>query len=209
MTVYVESNFILEFAYLQEEYESCDRILKLAEAGKIQLVAPAFAIAEPFSAWVGRKRRRAELHQKLTSELREMGRSEPYADAHEEFQSITTALLVSGEDEKLRLDAAIKSFVKVAALIPIEGTTILSAIEIQQSRRLEPQDSIVYASVLSDLQNRNSDLQNRNGDPKCFVTKNSKDFANPDITQDLANFQCELITKFGAAYGFVAKHLKI
>ena len=55
MIVYVESNFILELAYLQEDHENCGRILKLAEAGKIQLILPAFAIAEPFSlGWEGR-----------------------------------------------------------------------------------------------------------------------------------------------------------
>jgi predicted nucleic acid-binding protein len=86
MIVYVESNFILELAYLQEEHENCERILKLAEAEKIRLIVPAFAIAEPFSAWVGQERRRVDLHKSLTDELRELGRSEPYADSHEEFR---------------------------------------------------------------------------------------------------------------------------
>jgi predicted nucleic acid-binding protein len=200
MIVYVESNFILELAYLQEEHENCERILKLAEAEKLQLIIPAFAIAEPFSAWVGRKRRRAELHENLTKELRELGRSEPYAASPEEFQEITKVLLVSGEDEKLRLDAAIERVLAVAVLIPIEGNTIRSAIEIQKTRKLEPQDSIVYASVLSDLPSRKDE-------PRCFVTKNSRDFVNPDIIQELAGYQCELITKFGAAYGFILNHL--
>jgi predicted nucleic acid-binding protein len=200
MIVYVESNFILELAYLQEEHENCERILKLAEAKKIRLVVPAFALAEPFSAWVGRKRRRVDLHKNLTNELRELGRSKPYAESREEFQEITKALLVSGEDEKLRLDAVIERLVAVAALIPIEGETVRSAIEIQKTRRLEPQDSIVYASVLSDLPGGHEEQ-------RCFVTKNSKDFANPDITQDLASYQCELITNFGAAYGYVLKQL--
>ena len=200
MIVYVESNFILELAYLQEDHENCGRILKLAEAGKIQLIVPVFAIAEPFSAWVGRKRRRKEVHENLTKELRELGRSKPYADSQEEFLEITTVLLVSGEDEKLRLDAAIERVLAAAALIPIEANTVRSAIEIQKSRSLEPQDSIVYASLLSDL-------PSREGEPRCFVTKNSKDFANPDIIQDLAGHRCELFTDFGAAYGFILKHL--
>jgi len=200
MIVYIESNFILELAYLQEEHENCERILKLAEDGKTRLVIPAFAIAEPFSAWVGRKRRRVDLHKSLTNELRELGRSKPYADSHEEFQEITKALLVSGEDEKLRLDAVIERILAVAVLIPIEGNTVRSAIEIQKTRRLDPQDSIVYASVISDLPGREDE-------PRCFVTKNSKDFANPDITQELAGYQCELITNFGAAYGVILKSL--
>lgn len=200
MIVYVESNFILELAYLQEEHENCERILHLAEAGKIRLVVPAYAIAEPFSAWVGRKKRRVDLHKSLSNELRELGRSKPYAASDEEFQEITKTLLVSGEDEKLRLDAAIERVLAVADLIPIEGKTVRNAIEIQKTRRLEPQDSIVYASVLSDLPCRAVE-------PRCFVTKNSKDFANPDIIQELSGYECELVTNFGAAYGAILKTL--
>jgi predicted nucleic acid-binding protein len=200
MIVYVESNFILELAYLQEEHENCERILKVAEAGKVRLMVPAFAIAEPFSAWVGRKRRRVDLHKKLTDELKELGRSKPYAEAHEEFQEVTKALLISGEDEKQRLDAVIERVLAVAGLIPIEANTVRNAMEIQKTRRLDPQDSIVYASVLSDLPGRKAE-------PGCFVTKNSKDFADPDISQELAGFDCDLITNFGAAYGFILKHL--
>ena len=200
MIVYVESNFILELAYLQEEHENCERILKLAEAETIRLIVPAFAIAEPFSAWVGRKRRRVDLHKSLTNELKELGRSKPYADSHKEFQEITKALLVSGQDEKLRLDATIERVLAIGVLIPIEGSTVRSAIEIQKTRRLDPQNSIVYASVLSDLPSREDK-------PKCFVTKNSKDFANPDIIQELAAYHCELITNFGAASGAILKSL--
>jgi hypothetical protein len=38
MILYVESNFVLELAYLQEEHETCSRILGLAESAKVQLV---------------------------------------------------------------------------------------------------------------------------------------------------------------------------
>lgn len=201
MIVYVESNFILELAYLQEDHENCGRILKLAEAGKIQLILPAFAIAEPFSAWVGRKRRREHLHSELTQELRELGRSEPYAGSREEFQDVTKALLVSGEEEKLRLDAAIAQILKESELIPIEADVIRSAIEIQTRNRLSPQDSIIYASVLSHVANVSKE------EPKCFITKNSRDFSNPDIVQELSALGCELGTNFGEGYGLILKHL--
>ena len=41
MIVYIESNFVLELAYLQEECESCENILALSEEDKIELVIPA------------------------------------------------------------------------------------------------------------------------------------------------------------------------
>jgi len=175
--------------------------LQLAEAGKIQLILPAFAIAEPFSAWVGRKRRREHLHSELARELRELGRSKPYAGSREEFQDVTKALLVSGEEEKLRLDATIAQILKEAVLIPIEADVIRSAIEIQTRNRLSPQDSIIYASVLSHVATVAKE------EPKCFITKNSRDFSNPDIVQELSALGCELGTNFGEGYGLVLKHL--
>jgi len=47
MIIYVESNFVLELAYLQEEHESCEEILNLAQEGKIGLVLPAYSILVP------------------------------------------------------------------------------------------------------------------------------------------------------------------
>src|SRR6266404_4769631 len=191
MIVYFESNFILELAFLQEEHSNCERILELCRVGKVQLTLPAFSVAEPYWAWVGRTRRRGILHNDLTKELRELGRSEPYAQSREEFQDLTKALLVSGEHEKRRLDTTIENVLQAAVLIPIEADTIRSAIGIQLSSRLGPQDSIVYASVLSHLATVNT------GVPRCFVTKNSRDFANPDIVAELAMNDCDLCTNFG------------
>ena len=51
MIVYVESNFVLELAFLQEEHESCLELLSLSESEDICLVLPAFSIGEPYEAW--------------------------------------------------------------------------------------------------------------------------------------------------------------
>ena len=47
MIVYVESNFVLELAFLQEQHESCNTIITLAESSQVELVIPAFSIVEP------------------------------------------------------------------------------------------------------------------------------------------------------------------
>lgn len=48
MSIYVESNFVLELALMQEQYESCEAILQVCKAGQAQLVLPAFSSAEPY-----------------------------------------------------------------------------------------------------------------------------------------------------------------
>ncbi len=58
MIVYVESNFVLELAFLQEEHESCDELITLAESHSIKLVVPAFSIVEPYDVLVRRSRQR-------------------------------------------------------------------------------------------------------------------------------------------------------
>lgn len=202
MIVYVESNFILELAYLQEDSKYCEKILRLAETGQVNLILPAFAIAEPFSSWVGRRRQRQQLHEKLGQELSELGRSEPYARARETFQDITKVLLISSKEEKSRLDAVIYRVLDQSHLIPIEVDVIKNAIEFQTKYKLSPQDSIIYASVLSHLSDGHKD-------EKCFITKDSKDFASPDVIQGLSELGCVLATNFGQGYGIIHKYLSV
>jgi predicted nucleic acid-binding protein len=200
MILYIESNFVLELAYLQEEYESCENILTLSEEGKIELAIPAYCIGEPYDSWVRRAKQRTELHDRLSQEIRELSRSKPYIRSPKEFQDVTKTLIKSGEEEKQRLDQAINRILETATVIPIERDTIKAAVELQKTRNLSPQDSIVYASVLAHLVKAPSG-------PKCFITKNSKDFANPDIYKELEGYDCKLLTKFERGLGYARSHL--
>ena len=56
MNVYVESNFVLELALLQEQHASCEALLRLCEEGGIQLVIPAYSLAEPYETLTRRHR---------------------------------------------------------------------------------------------------------------------------------------------------------
>ena len=65
MIVYAEANFLLELAYLQEEHESCEEILALAESGRIRLLLPAFAVVEARMSVLRQARRRVEFNNWL------------------------------------------------------------------------------------------------------------------------------------------------
>ena len=56
MNVYVESNFVLELAFLQEQFASCEEIL--SEAHRIQLLIPTYSLAEPYEALTTQQKRR-------------------------------------------------------------------------------------------------------------------------------------------------------
>lgn len=65
MIIYVETNFVLELALLQEQSASCQNILSVCETGQAQLVIPAFCLAEPFETLGRREKDRSELIRKL------------------------------------------------------------------------------------------------------------------------------------------------
>lgn len=201
MIVYVETNFVLELAYMQEEHERCDEVLALAEQQKIELLIPAFSVSEPYESWVRRAKRRAELHSTLDRELTELARSKPYQQSSVELQELTKMLAQSGQEEKQRLDVIVRKLLQILTVIPSTSAVLQSALLLQNTRNLSPQDSIVYASVLSHLSAVSMDA------PKCFITKNSKDFTNPDIESDLTDHNCKLLTKFKNGLGYIKSNL--
>ncbi len=183
MIVYIESNFVLELAFLQAEHECCSALLSLSESGDIRLVVPAFSIGEPYETWVRRSKQRRGLHEQLITAIRELSRSSPYQGSSDDFQELTNLLIRSGEEEKHRLDETLEKILQTVHVIPIGLSIIKDAITFQNSLDLSPQDSIVYASILDHLTIASEEL-------RCFITKNSKDFANPDIENELTNADC-------------------
>lgn len=200
MIVYIESNFVLELAFLQEQHESCDAVLSLAESGELELVVPAFSLGEPYEAWTRRAKQRTELRQRLTQELRELSRSQPYGEIIRESSEITTLLEKSIEEEKHRLDAALGRILGSAEVISIGAETIRVAVEAQNELGLSPQDSIVYASVLGHLQTSPPSA-------KCFLNKNSKDFHVSDIEEQLSRHNCRLIPSFEDGLNYIEGQL--
>lgn len=96
MTVYVESNFVLEQALQQEQSDSCDAIVNLAASGDISLVIPAFSLAEPHQALALKEKARNRLSNELQQQLSELGRSKPYRGVPDEFSALAGLLIRSG-----------------------------------------------------------------------------------------------------------------
>ena len=200
MIVYVETNFVLELALLQDEHRSCDAIIGLAGHGKIELVIPAFSIAEPYETLVRRSRRRNQLYQALTREMDELSRSVPHADTVENLRELAPILRRSGDEDIRRLNATLIGILEPALAIPMESVILEAAIEFQTSLGLSPQDAIVYSSIVNHLSSAPAG-------PKCFLNKNSRDFVNPRIVERLAADGCRLITGFSDGLGYINSQL--
>lgn len=199
MIVFVETNFLLEFVYQQEEHESCEELLALAEAGRIDLVVPAFSIAEARMSHLRHIKQRAEFHDLLSRQIRELSRSKPYSDVSFKSRELISALVDSAEEERRRLRQVVERVGNAGRILPMTEEVLLRADRAEAEVDLSPQDAIVYASVVEEMA---ADPRA----PKCFLNRNSRDFKNPDIAAELARASCHLLSSFRAGVGYITNY---
>lgn len=202
MIAYVETNFILELAFLRDEHDACVRLLDLATTKSIRLALPAFSIGESYDSSIRRWKQRKELQDKLQTEVKELARSKPYADSAENLQSLIQFFAASAGEEKSRLDETLDLVLNTVEIIPVDLQTIGTAVRLQQSHNLSPQDSIIFASILIRLPT----LGEEKG---CFITTNSNDFATSEVIEDLAGYNCKLLTRFNDGQGYVRSQIAL
>jgi predicted nucleic acid-binding protein len=68
--VLAESNFVLELALQQEQFEHAERILQLAENRHLRLVVPACSLMEPYQTLLRRRHERKEFRRRLQDEIK-------------------------------------------------------------------------------------------------------------------------------------------
>ena len=182
MNVYVESNFVLEQALEQEQCESCERLIGMASAGSVQLVIPAYSLAEPHSTLLHKKNARSRLVSDLRPQLRELARSRQYREVSANFDKLEDVLTESAERERKGLQRTIDRMLGAAHVIPLDSRVLDQAGSIEAAYDMSAQDSIVLASVLSHLGNTTE---------SCFLNRNTKDFDRPDIREMLDEYGCK------------------
>jgi len=102
----------------------------------------------------------------------------------------------SSQEEDQRLVAVLERVLKIANVIPLEAGIVLNATQYRVKYKFEPQDSIVYSSVLHHLASI--------GDSEsCFINRNSRDFDDPDIEESLANQGCKMLFSFINGYNYI------
>jgi len=200
MTVYVESNFVLEQALQQEQSESCDSLVRLAEAGDISLVIPAFSLAEPHQALAQKEKARNRLNNELQQQLSELGRSKPYRGVPGDFGALASVLIRSADQERDGLQRAIRGLLRTAEVIPLDGGIVRAAGELQTTFAMSGQDAIVLASVLWHLDHTKPP-------ESCFLNRNSRDFDDPDVRERLERFGCRFFARFDHGCQFILAHL--
>jgi len=199
MNVYVESNFVLELTLLQEEHESCERILALSERGRIQFIIPAYSFAEPNEPLGRRERDRKELARQVENELSQLARSIPYKTESTAFQEVVSLLRRIGSEERQRFAVIRDRLLQSAEVIPLDAAVLASAATCERQFGLSPQDALVFASIVQHLK--------ENPAAACFLTLNSKDFDDIDLRKTLALYNCKLLFSFSDGYGYIQSQI--
>lgn len=194
MNIYVETNFVLELAYLRSTSDNCQRLLTLGRDHSINIVVSSFALVEARLAWQRNATRRNRLHSAVRSELGELSRSRPLTDIPLQSQAFVAALIDTAQQDRARLEAALEALAHIGAVTPVTPLTLVSAYEAEQRLGLSPQDAIIYSSVVEHVQSDTSR-------DHLFVTQNKRDFLI--VEDELASHGCKLLFAFDAAEGYV------
>lgn len=207
MTVYVESNFVVEIALLQEEAIYARDILSLAEEGRLSLRVPSFSLCEPFTTLTRRRLEREQVARSIDQELRQLSRSPLHADDHRRLRHVPSILTDIGVTQADELDQAIQDLLRVAGRIELDAGIFDAALRYREAFGFTTtQDAIVFASVVADLR---ASPPAAAAAVRCFVTRNRRDFEdNPRVRGELAGLGCTVMTKFEAAAGYLRSRLR-
>jgi len=195
VNVYVETNFVLEMVFEQEQSSSCEEIVQFCESGHGKLVLPAYSLAEPHEKLVRQANTRQILYNQLDTELAQLARTSSYREKILGVRDIAGLLIQSNEEERRRFGAVRERILKIGDIVPLSTEILQNGASYEKRFDLRPQDAIVYASVISHLQKSTPPTG-------CFLNRNSKDFDNPDIADELKRFNCRMIPRFdhGCSY---------
>jgi predicted nucleic acid-binding protein len=197
MIVYVESNFVLELVFRQEQFDAASRLLSMAEGQSIELVIPAFALVEP--DWTISKRRvdNERALGGLTSVLNQVQRS-----PHLEMYALGIIELLEALEE-LHVDhlrtyrTLLERLLRGVRVLDLSVQHLAPAMELETRYGLGRFDSIILAQVLHDLS------EQPEAESKLFASRDRRGFQNKEIQQHLKAFGCAYIPSFGDAIALI------
>lgn len=200
MNVYVESNFVLELALLQEEHASCEEILNLCDGKRAQLVVPAYALVEPYETLTRRHKQRKRMKQELDAEFLQIARSVDHEARLRRFQDLTVLLISVAAEERKHLQEVCFRLLETAQIVPLDSSTLADSMRYQRTYGLSGQDAVIYSAVLAHLRGTGASQS-------CFLSKNSKDFNDQNLVDELRRFNCKYLRRFNSGLRYILNAL--
>jgi hypothetical protein len=197
LTLYVESNFVLQVVLGQEELTSAEKILTAAESGTIELALPTFSLSESFVRISRGIRDRQRLRTQFAEQVTQLVRSSPHANEMAVLQTVPNHLDQINTREGIRLAATVERILKCTRPIDFNASVFQGALNYEGQFDLDVENAIILSSIMSDLQS------NRGLRRHVFVTSNRAHFGKPDIVAELRRVDCDSIWDFSD----VVRHL--
>lgn len=199
MSVYVESGFVITLALQQDDYQSAERVIQLAQQRRMTLKIPSFSLSEPLATVQYRANSRNRLIADLRGELRELGRTAPYESMSRELAPYLVRLSDVRQAQLDALETVLLTVGGVCELLQMDTTVLKRAASYKMVFDLRLPDAIVLASVMLDLE------QLSPNDRSLFISQNADDFANPAIKAELQRLQCRYISNFADALRYIER----
>jgi predicted nucleic acid-binding protein len=200
VNIYVETNFILELVYKQEQYAICEKILEICESKKANLIIPAYSLLEPHEKLIRQANEHLKLQELFNTELRELSLTKSYQNRLDSIEDMRSLIVESNQEIGENFAKYRESLLKIAEIIPLNADILFQATSAEENYNLSPQDALVYVSVLKHLQENKPQ-------EACFLNRNWKDFKTPDIVDELQSLNCKMFDKFDGGYNFLQSQL--
>ena len=85
--------------------------------------------------------------------------------------------------------------------IDISKNIFVSSREYSKKYGLEPQDALIYASIINDMENRSKETT------KCFLSRDKKAFDSSSMKDELSDYSCRYFTRFEQCLGYVKANI--
>ena len=135
----------------------------------------------------------------LDKELRQIARTATNTAQLSGFNNITDLLIRSTQQESRNLNKISARLLSAAELIPLDASVLGNASGHQSTHGFSPQDSIVYASIISHLRGCHQ--------RKSYFISRDSDFDDQDVVNELGRFNCEIVHSFARGCQFITRDL--
>ena len=195
MILYVESNFVVEWVFEQEQSHAVEELLLMAERSELDLMIPAFALVEPIWSIENTKSSK-DLLSGLEYLRAEISRTSNKEDVQAQIMAMTATVRSLQSDHEFRLGWVTRRLLDCASLIPLHTKNIRLSFHLERPLNLAPLDAIILASILDDLKSQPKDQD------KVFCSRDREAFARKAVREHLQVDNCQLIPNFSDALAF-------
>ncbi len=202
MNIYCETNFILEIVFSQEQAEYCQKIIKICQTGKANLIIPTYSFAESLYRLEAKRKEISKLREMLVLENTQLARNTQYSQEVQVIGNLETFLVKVEAENKARLEEVWQSFAQIAEIINFDAQTFQTAKTIESKysfRNLH--DAIIFTSILDHI-NQHKPKQS------CFLNRNTRDFDTVDVIGYLKSLNCKFFADFEKAFNFISSQIK-